>query len=150
MTVGIIDSSKSVQGSAFYAEFTNSYGHVFQIFITPDGVNEVGELVTATAFTRTLSEAKPKRQWRASKLGRQVVSPEDGTARLEFLASRLSVIEYTVRRLSTQYTLVGKPLFVEVSKKDLLDVGLGKTPIKVTYRIGQTRSAQGFPEMFAK
>jgi hypothetical protein len=149
MTVGIIDSSKSVQGSAFYAEFTNSYGHVFQIFITPDGVNEVGELVTATAFTRTLSEAKPKRQWRATKLGRQIVN-EDGVATPESRETRLSALEYTVRRLSTQYTLVEKPLFVEVSKKDLLDVGLGKTPIKVTYRIGQTRSAQGFPEMFAK
>lgn len=149
MTVGIIDSTKPVQGCAFYVEFINPYGNVFQMFITPDGINEVGELVTATAFTRTLSEAKPKRQWRVTKLGRQV-SAEDGTANPEFLASRLSVVEYTVRRLSTQYTLVGKPLFVEVSKKDLLDVGLGKTPIKVTYRIGQTRSAQGFPEMFAK
>jgi hypothetical protein len=149
MTIGIIDSTKSVQGSAFYAEFTNPYGNVFQIFITPDGINEVGELVTATAFTRTLSEAKPKRQWRATKLGRQIVNDE-GVATPESREARLTALEYTIRRLSTQYTLVVKPLFVEVSKKDLLDVGLGKTPIKVTYRIGQTRSAQGFPDMFTK
>jgi hypothetical protein len=46
--------------------------------------------------------------------------------------------------------MVGKPMFVEVSKKDLTDVSTGKTPTKVIYRIGQTRSAQGFPELFAK
>jgi hypothetical protein len=47
------------------------------------------------------------------------------------------------------WSIVGEPFFVEVSKDDLTEVASGKTPLKVVYRITQTRKTLGFAEMFA-
>lgn len=144
----VTDPDKKVQGFAFYAEYyreaNNKY---FQIFITPDGVDENGYYVPARSFRRELTEEKPKKQWRQVQLSTTLVN-EDNVLLDSITVNRLSPIEATLARLGAFFTLVKEPFFVEVSKKDLTDIRDGKTPIKVIYRIGQTRNALGFPEMF--
>lgn len=144
----ITDPEKKVQGSALYVEMRNVYGNVYQMFFTPDGTNEEGQFTPATVYKRRLSENQPKKQWRSVRLRRELVSPNPEVNPEVHRLERLETIESILRRLATQYTIVNKPFFVEVSKKDLTDVILGKTPIKIVYRIGQTRKALGFAEMF--
>lgn len=144
----ITDPEKKVQGSALYVEMRNVYGNIYQMFFTPDGTNEEGQFTPATVYKRRLSENQPKKQWRSVRLRRELVSPNPEVNPEIHRLERLETIESTLLRLATQYTIVNKPFFVEVSKKDLTDVILGKTPIKIVYRIGQTRKALGFAEMF--
>jgi hypothetical protein len=144
----ITDPEKKVQGSALYVEMRNVYGNIYQMFFTPDGTNEEGQFTPATVYKRRLSENQPKKQWRSVRLRRELVSPNPEVNPEIHRLERLETIESVLMRLATQYTIVNKPFFVEVSKKDLTDVILGKTPIKIVYRIGQTRKALGFAEMF--
>ena len=144
----ITDPEKKVQGSALYVEMRNVYGNIYQMFFTPDGTNEEGQFTPATVYKRRLSENQPKKQWRSVRLRRELVSPNPEVNPEFHRLERLETIESVLMRLATQYTIVNKPFFVEVSKKDLTDVILGKTPIKIVYRIGQTRKALGFAEMF--
>jgi hypothetical protein len=145
----ILDNEKAVQGFALYTEFKNAYGHIYQMFITPDGYDEMGAVIPATVYRRRLDEAHPKKQWKTTRLGIQMVD-SDGILTEAHKLSRLESIRTTMLRLGASYSIVGKPFFVEVPKKDLSDIRTGKTPIKVVYRIGQTRSALNFPEMFSK
>lgn len=152
ITTGCItDPDKQVQGSALYVEMkhNNSDGY-YQFFITPDGFDENNNLVFAQIFKRRLTADEQKKQWRIARLVKQLLPSEEvTTADLEkHRANRFSPLSATLTRLNHDYTMVGKPFFVEVSKKDLTDISAGKTPIKVVYRIGQTRKALGFPEMF--
>jgi len=144
----ITDPEKKVQGSALYVEMTNAYGHIYQMFFTPDGTDELGQFAPATLYKRRLSAMEPKKQWRSMRLRREVVSPNPAVDPKVHRLERLDPMESLLLRVATQYTVVGKPFFVEVSKKDLTDVIHSKTPIKIVYRIGQTRKALGFAEMF--
>jgi len=79
-----------------------------------------------------------------------LVDPETGKHSNENNLSRLKYLSHTLNRLANgDWTLVGEPFFVEVSIDDLTEVASGKTPLKVVYRITQTRKALGFAEMFA-
>jgi hypothetical protein len=44
------------------------------------------------------------------------------------------------------WTLVQKPILVEVSRKDYDSIRARKTPTKLLYRVYQSRKALGFPE----
>jgi hypothetical protein len=151
----ITDPDKKVQGSALYVEMKSKMRDdaFYQFFITPDGVNEEGNFVYSKVFKRRVTSDSPKKQWRIASLRQELIVDLPEYADIESVkdshnTKRFDPIEATLHRLMTQYTLVGKPFFVEVSKKDLSDVGIHKTPIKVVYRIGQTRKALGFAEMF--
>lgn len=155
----ITDPEKKVQGCALYVEMksTSREDSFYQFFLTPDGVNEEGGFVRAQMFKRLLSADAPKKQWRNTWLRPELLAieatdwenfPEIRVHQDAHNAKRFDSVSATFQRLQTHYTLVNQPFFVEVSKKDLTEVGIGKTPIKVVYRIGQTRKALGFPEMF--
>ena len=60
----LTDPEKKVQGTALYAEFKNEYQQIFQMFITPDGWNELGNFSTARVYYRRLSASQPKKQWK--------------------------------------------------------------------------------------
>jgi hypothetical protein len=47
--------------------------------------------------------------------------------------------------ISGGWTIVNEPFLVETSQKDLAEVAKGETPIKIVYRINQSRKALGFP-----
>lgn len=143
----VSDPEKKVQGFALYAEFYREESKkYYQIFFTPDGYDEKNNFVTARVFRRELTPEKPKKQWRPSSLRTALVNPESTQELVN--AYRVEPIEPTLMRLQAYFKLVKEPFYVEVSKKDLTDIREGKTPIKVIYRIGQTRTALGFAEMF--
>jgi hypothetical protein len=70
---------------------------------------------------------------------------EYGDKRLERFLSLLRQMAHTSEGTAS-WTLVGEPLFVEVSRRDLDDVSAHKTPSKVVYRVTQTRTAKKFPD----
>lgn len=145
----ITDSTKPVQGCALYAEFIDDdIQTVKQVFFTPDGTDEAGEHVIASYFERTINIKTPKRQWSSIKLRSQLKNPEYSDAEVRYWRTRF--IRDSLDRLATDWKINGKPFYVEVSKKDLTDIRAGKTPTKVIYRIGQTRTANGYPELFTK
>ena len=151
----VTDTTKSVQGFAMYAEFINNTpgpknGNVFQLFFTPDGVSELGQFVGAHVYGRELSKDKPKRQWRTSSLLPSLVDSE-GQNTAENRRTRVDVpssVRSMLRNLATFTYIVQEPFFVEVSKSDLDAIASGKPLTKVIYRIGETRKAKGFPELF--
>ena len=151
----VTDTTKSVQGFAMYAEFINNTpgpknGNVFQLFFTPDGVSELGQFVGAHVYGRELSKDKPKRQWRTASLLPGLVD-SDGQNTGEHRRTRVetpSGIRSMIRNLATFTYIVQEPFFVEVSKSDLDAIASGKPLTKVIYRIGETRKAKGFPELF--
>lgn len=142
------EPNKKVQGCALYAEFKNEYGQVFQMFLTPDGYNEEDVYTPARAFYRRLSPTATKKQWQTQIIRRELVDEATGSTTQEHRLSRLETIDFLMKRVAISSTLVAKPFFVEVSKKDLSDIRAGKTPTKVIYRIGQCRTALAYPELF--
>ena len=151
----VTDTTKSVQGFAMYAEFINTTpgpknGNIFQIFFTPDGVSELGQFVGAHVYARELSKDKPKRQWRTAALTPALVDA-DGKNTGEHRRARVdngNSIRSTLRNLCVYASIVQEPFFVEVSKSDLDAIASGKPLTKVIYRIGETRKAKGFAEIF--
>lgn len=143
----ITDPEKKVQGVALYAEFKNEYNQTLQLFLTPDGVTESGKYQHARAYYRRLSPSQPKKQWKGQNLQRGLLSAEN-VADEAWREHRVSTLEFLMKRVSISSTLVGKPFFVEVSKKDLEDIWATKTPTKVVHRIGQSRTALNYPDMF--
>lgn len=151
----ITDDTKSVQGFAMYAEFTNTTdgskrGNIFQMFFTPDGMSESGKYVGAHVYARELSKDKPKRQWRTAALASPLLD-EQGQNTPEHRFSRVQTtnsLRSTLNNLTLFAELVNEPFFVEVSKHDLEDIFNGRPLTKVIYRIGETRKAKGFAEIF--
>ena len=141
------DPDKSVQGSALYAEFKSQYNQIFQMFVTPDGIDEAGNFISGVIYYRRLSATQPKKQWQVSTMKRNLVDA-DGTATEATYLDRLEGFEFLMKRVAMTSELVAKPFFVEVSKKDLADVRIRKTPTKLIYRIGQMKLSFNYPEMF--
>jgi hypothetical protein len=148
----MLDRTKDVQGVAVYAEFTRGTdGPTMMMFVTPDGYDSEGTPVPAALFRRIVSPTTPKKQWKCSTMAWNAISErealllEDGEkdvfaeARLRFSSALFDGLKSTVG--AVEWRPVGDPVFVEVSKKDLDDVRVRKTPTKVVYRITQTRAA---------
>lgn len=149
------DIDKEVQGVVFYAEFRKD-NSLFQFFLTPEGYTESGVLMNPRFYRRSISASEPKKQWKtrtfypvseetfAEILGTESIETPAGIAKYgdSRLKSQLDNMFYQLT--SNGWELV-KHLFVEISKKDLGDVYLNKTPTKVIYRINQTRVALGLP-----
>ena len=136
--------SDDVQGFAMYAEFSDGH-NTLQLFITPDGYNEAGEVVRASVFRRRLSEFAPKKQWRSSWLGTQAGWDSDTRLRYESAQSMLRTLRDPA--FGGTYSNTISPFWVEVSKEDLTLIDNYKTPTKLVYRIGQVRKALGYPEL---
>lgn len=159
----MLDTEKDVQGVAVYYEFRKEVAAydgtinaaTTQMFITPDGYAEDGRFSSSTVYRRVVTSYSPRKQWRASSLGypddamRETGTPSPlSTEEVEGAGERRLTYARSLFRslLDGGWQMVKEPLFVEVSKKDLSDVAMAKTPAKVVYRINQTRSTKGFPE----
>lgn len=157
----MLDRDKDVQGVATYYEFrkevpssTGSNAATTMVIVTPDGYTEDGRFVSANLYRRTVTHYSPRKQWRASALGYPdetmrdtgTPTPIDTSEVASVGERRLQYAFGLFRSLNDGgWNLVKEPLFVEVSKKDLTDVAVSKTPSKLVYRINQSRVAKGFP-----
>jgi hypothetical protein len=151
----MLDKEKPIQGVSVYAEFSKT-GFRTEMFITPDGFTPTGDLVPATIFTRVVSKDKPKKLWKQTSIQSADEFASVGTKDLElsqkeqYLSKRLehltSIFEGVVE---TGWEIAGNPILIETSRNDLADVAKGETPIRVVYRINQSRKALGFPAEIA-
>lgn len=151
----MLDKEQPVQGFAVYAEFRKG-GTTHQVFFTPDGFNNAGNFVSLKVHRRSISSSAPKKQWRTTSApdGDIRSALADGSTIVpseEWVKSRLHFCNLLFEQMINQgWTMTGTPLVVEVSKRDMDDIGSFRTPTKVIYRINQSRDAAGFPaELYA-
>ena len=148
-----LDPSKSVQGIALYAEFARANATT-QIIITPDGFDLEGNNVPMCIVRRTVTKDNPRKQWKFSTLyeteGIMDLVAKGATmedAKEAYCDERMryaaSLFDQIVRG---GWAMIKEPILLEVSKIDLGDVRKAKTPTKLIYRIGQSRTALGFPD----
>jgi hypothetical protein len=147
----MLEKEKEVQGVAVYAEWTKT-DSLLQIIITPDGYTESDEFVQASMYRRIITTENPKKQWRASSLGFD--KHDEYSALLPLLDTETSGYAETRMNKTTQWfdkmliggwEIVKEPLLIEVSKKDMDDIRLGKTPSKFMYRVDLVRKTLDFP-----
>lgn len=142
----MLDKDRAVQGIGIYAEFSRPRQTV-QVVIVPDGFDSDGHQVSASVIRRQITDTTPKKQWKFASLpasGQEVV---DDDARLLYAESRLRYSSGLFDQLiGGNWTLVEKPILVEVSRKDYDLIRARKTPTKLLYRVYQSRKALGFPE----
>jgi hypothetical protein len=143
----MLDKDKAVQGVAVYAEFARENATT-QIIISPDGYMSEGSLVPATIIRRTITTHTPKKQWKFSRLSRMDANTSlaDEAACDAYVEERMTYAGTLFDQLLRGgWSLVKKPILVEVSRKDLDNIYLSKTPTKMIYRISQSRIALDFP-----
>jgi hypothetical protein len=152
----MLDTEKDVQGTAVYAEWTKPES-LTQIFFSPDGYTSAGEILYARMYRRTITTENPRRQWNATTLhgahldqyvgGVQI--PED--EKRSHAETRLtSVADFFERMIRAGWAMVNEPLLIEMSKKDMDDMKLDKTPNKFLYRVDLAKKAKGFPDPLKK
>jgi len=148
----MLDKEKPIQGVSIYAEFVKS-GHRTEMFITPDGFTPTGDLVPAKIFNRTVSKDKPKKLWKQytiqfaddiATVGSKDLS--DIALKDQYVDKRLEHLQSIFAGLvSGEWEMKDEPFLVETSQNDLVEIGKSETPVKVVYRINQSRKALGFP-----
>jgi hypothetical protein len=143
----MLEKDKDVQGIALYAQF-HKPGAMTQLLITPDGYDESGERVFASLYRRIITLTSPKKQWRSSTVRSGELSGldfEKEDDRAKFAEKRLNfAVQLFDSLLSGKWELHKEPIYLEVSKKDLTDIQVAKTPTKLIYRINQSREALSF------
>ena len=147
----MLDKTKQVQGLTVYAEFTKE-GLRTEFFMTPDGFTPEGTQVPAKVYRRVVSAEKPKKLWSATTLkpatdlaeiGVKDLADSDKETYVEKRTENLMQIFEGI--IAGGWEIVKEPFLIETSQKDLVEVAKGDTPIKVVYRINQSRKALGFP-----
>lgn len=147
----MLDQEKPIQGVSVYAEFSKP-GYRTEIFITPDGFSADNSLVPAKIFSRVVSKEKPKKLWQTytiqladdiAKINEKPLSPSDKETYVDKRLEHLNQV--FVGLISNEWSMTKEPILIETSKNDLSEVQEGQTPVKVIYRINQSRKALGFP-----
>lgn len=144
----LMDSTKDVQGVALYTEWKKP-GATTQIFFTPDGYATDGTMLKARMYRRVLTTENPRKQWRFSVLygSHEEYEFEGDIEKRRYTTNRISSMrEYFIRLIHGDWKMIGEPLLIEVSKKDLDDLQKDKTPTKFLYRVDLTKKAKGFED----
>lgn len=151
----MLDKTKHIQGVAVYAEFSKS-GYRSEMFITPDGFTANGTFVPAKIFTRVVTNEKPKKVWQTTTIQCAEDFAKHGEKDLD-IAQKETYIDHRLTHLtqifeglvSGGWEIIKEPFLVETSQTDLESIAEGETPIKVVYRINQSKKSLGFPEKVA-
>lgn len=152
----MLDKEKPIQGVSVYAEFVK-LGMRTEMFITPDGFTPAGDLVPAKIYRRVVSKDKPKKLWQQTTVQFAEELAKVGSQDLAELGLKDTYVSKRLEHLSSifaglvegDWQLVNDPILIETSQNDLVDINKGETPIKIVYRINQSRKALGFPAEIA-
>lgn len=146
--------SKEVQGYALYLELRKPR-MTSQIIITPDGLQETGELAFSQVFFRTINPSSKRVKWGNGSL--RAKTSMQHTLMYGHDPIQHDLEEATLRRMSELanilqtlgargYKLVkNTPIFVEVTKNDMNSLRKGELPAKMWTRVKAVRTAKGFP-----
>lgn len=140
----MLNRDNPVQGVATYLEYQGAYGRL-QYIITPHGFSEDGALLKPYALHRFLTDPSSKARWKREILG---VEPNPNEEKDPLLLKTLedTYLKNLFKRVVYgSWELIGKPLFVEVSKKDLTALRQGKTPTMLMSRLEKVRAVAEFP-----
>jgi hypothetical protein len=149
----MLDKEKPIQGVSIYAEFVKS-GYRTEMFITPDGYTPTGEIVPAKIYRRVVSKDKPKKLWQQTTVQFAddiatvggIKDLSDISLKEQYVDKRLEHLQSIFAGLvSGEWEMPNEPFLVETSQNDLVEIGKSDTPVKVVYRINQSRKALGFP-----
>jgi len=148
----MLDKEKPIQGVSVYAEFVKS-GYRTEMFITPDGFTPTGDLVPAKIYRRVVSKDKPKKLWQQTTVQFADDIATVGSKDLSDIALKEQYVDKRLEHLqsifaglvSGEWEMPNEPFLVETSQNDLVEIGKSETPVKVVYRINQSRKALGFP-----
>lgn len=158
-----MDAQQTLAGQALYLEMSNAKGDTAQLLLVPMGIID-GKVSQPVMLRRTLTQWSPRAQWQLDKIQtRQVPTIPSGTTATfgtmsneEAQALSLEVLSPIRNQLSylmeKGWTLRNnKPLVVEVSQQDLIDVNGWSSPQGLLRRVLRTRKEAGFPEeLFTK
>jgi len=158
-----MDAQQTLAGQALYLEMTNSKGDTAQILLVPMGIID-GKVSQPAMLRRTLTQWSPRAQWQIDKIQTSPVPtvPIGTTATFGTMsdeeAQQLSLEVLAPIRNQLSYLMEkdwklrnDKPLVVEVSQQDLIDVINWSSPQGLLRRVLRTRKEAGFPEeLFTK
>mgnify|MGYP006278699543 CR=1 FL=1 len=152
----------TIVGKGLYLEFVPATDptstRVMQVLFTPEGMDEKGTYVQFSMHSRTISDTSPRKQWRITKSGTDNSTLLKGTDPIgQVKAQELAVqmVERFEKSLQKAvmpdpkkptWKLRGKPIVVEITSFDLLEVSEWKTPLPALRRIQKCRVALDFPE----
>ena len=129
-----------IAGLAVYFEFRKQ-SQTWQVLLTPESAEE---RIPASMFRRRLNPAQPRKMWKqvASTAMSAHADPAQITtdARLNFVRSMLDSL------VINDWKIYNKPIVVEVTKEDLAEIRLGKTPYKIIGRVLKSRKKLGFSD----
>jgi len=152
----------SIVGNGLYLEFipTNdpTSTKVMQVLFTPEGFDEKGVYTEFAMHSRTVADYSPRKQWRVSKCGTSNKSvltsgvPITGTDAQEMALKMIERFTKAVEKAvynsagEAVWELRSKPIAVEITTFDLVEVNEWKTPAPALRRIQKCRVALDFPE----
>lgn len=153
----------TIVGKGLYLEFVpadKTSTRVLQVLFTPEGYDEKGNFAQFSLHSRTVSEHSPRKQWRITRCGMDnktaltsgaPLAPERvqelGTVMVErFQRSILKAVFPRTGDSTPEWVLRSKPIAIEITSFDLLEVNEWKTPAPALRRIQKCRVALDFPE----
>ena len=140
----MLDRDNPVQGVAVYLEYKSDYGRL-QYLITPHGFTEDGALLRPYALHRFLSSVAERPRWKREILGLEP-NPQSTPDEITYEAMTNTYLKKLGDRIRYgSWDLVGRPLFVEISRKDLTALRKGKTPTMLMSRLEKVKAASEFP-----
>lgn len=149
-------NTSAIAGKALYLEFRHG-GQTQQVLLTPEGLSSSGKAVPMTCYRRKISSANPRKTWK--QVSASISSERDPITNAfvqignehALLASHnlLSFTDSLFNQLIAQgWKLYMQPITVEVTKDDLDEVRMSKTPYKILGRITRCRRALKFGEEY--
>jgi hypothetical protein len=143
-----------IAGKALYLEFRHG-PNTQQVILTPEGLTASGKAVPMTCYRRKINAVNPRKTWK--QVSSSISSEKDAltgaftqiSKEHALLASHniLSFTDSLFNQLITQgWKLYMQPIVVEVTKEDLDDVRMSKTPYKILGRITRCRRTLKFGE----
>jgi hypothetical protein len=152
----------TIVGKGLYLEFVPATDptstKVMQVLFTPEGFDEKGVYTQFSMHSRTISETSPRKQWRITKCGTEnqtLLSGTDPIGQVKAQELAVQMVERFDKSLqkavmpdpkNPTWKLRGKPIAVEITSFDLLEVSEWKTPLPALRRIQKCRVALDFPE----
>jgi hypothetical protein len=137
-----------------------------QVLITPEGTLADGGTITMAAVRRRLSTNEPRKMWKTTKSYTTMARAKERQALVVPSANDASVVDDMLLSfksgldsiIATSYSgsdtvvdtwvLRGVPIVVDVTRDDLEDIRLAKTPYKVLGRVWRSRKKLGYPVEF--
>lgn len=136
-----------VIGIGMYLEMRRLYAstpYTTQFIMFP----EIEATTHTLVLARRLSPSQMKRTWSRYSSPTSIANAVRDTSTMDEAIEKVSAfaVKMLGRLVVNEYSLVGDPIFFEITPEDASALALAKTPYKVIGRINKARKKMGFPE----